>query len=205
MQESSKESSSERFIAKAISFSTQLRRRLRIAATGPVSALGWEVLDHLKRHGPTTVPKMARNRANSRQNIQVIVVQLLQGGWIASQPNPNHKRSPLFQLTPTGAALLDGAKNPEQEVLQMMDKAATPEELEEATALLSRLEQVLAAADSDTRQSVDAPEPTEPAPDPEALDKITANYLDLVAEHADVLQKPEPEVINDSELPTNLL
>lgn len=86
-----------------------------------------------------------------------------------------------------------------------MDKAATPEELEAATALLSRLEQVLAAADSDTWQSVDAPEPTEPAPDPEALDKITANYLDLVAEHADVLQKPEPEVINDSELPTNLL
>lgn len=86
-----------------------------------------------------------------------------------------------------------------------MDKSARPEELGAAIALLARLEKTLAAAGVHTPQTADLQTPTQPLPDSSAIDQVTAEYLDQVIDHAGIPETPEPEAINDNELPTNLL
>ena len=61
------------------------------------------VLEFLDKNGPHSVPAIARARRVTRQHIQVLVNQLLEGGWACVTPNEAHKRSPLVELTPPGA------------------------------------------------------------------------------------------------------
>lgn len=64
------------------------------------------LLFSLERVGPTTVSKLAAMRPVSRQFVQRLVDELLTGGWVQTQPNPKHKRSPLIALTVKGRAAI---------------------------------------------------------------------------------------------------
>ncbi len=178
-----------RFLSIALSFSSQMRRVLRNAATDQVSVLGWQVLEYLEESEAASVPQIARNRSSSRQNIQVIVDQLRTGGWIAAQQNPSHKRSPLFRITEAGKSILRGARSPELTVLEILTQAASADELEQLTTTLSRLETALAT--SAGRGQLAAA----------SAQRDSGEVATTLSERP----QPEPLAETENELPVNLL
>lgn len=64
------------------------------------------VLRRLARHGPQTVPALARARAQRRQSMQPVVDGLVADGLVALGANPAHARSALVVLAPRGAELV---------------------------------------------------------------------------------------------------
>src|SRR6266436_1557435 len=62
---------------------------------GQLLAGAANVLQILARSGSQTVPQIARARATSRQNIQVVVNRLVTVGYVEAVQNPAHKRSML--------------------------------------------------------------------------------------------------------------
>jgi DNA-binding MarR family transcriptional regulator len=57
--------------------------------------------------GPLTVPQIARRLGVSRQNVQRVANDLAANGMAAFGQNPDHKSSPLLELTPAGRSALD--------------------------------------------------------------------------------------------------
>jgi DNA-binding MarR family transcriptional regulator len=53
--------------------------------------------------GPRTVPAIARRLGLSRQGVQRVANDLRAEGLVELRTNPDHARSPLVALTPTGA------------------------------------------------------------------------------------------------------
>ena len=78
------------------------------------------VLEFLDRDGPLAVPEIAARYQVSRQHIQVTVNTLLEDGFLESRPNPRHKRSPLFALTPVGSDLFRKIRSAEAELLDTL-------------------------------------------------------------------------------------
>ena len=72
---------------------------------GPSAPRRW-VLRRLHRHGPQTVPALARARALRRQSVQAVVVGLVADGLVELAANPAHKRSRHVVLTARGAQLV---------------------------------------------------------------------------------------------------
>jgi DNA-binding MarR family transcriptional regulator len=66
----------------------------------------WQVLTVLSEQ-PQTVAQTARRLGTSRQNIQRVVNELTQQGILNLNPNPNHRTSPLFSVSPSGQTVLD--------------------------------------------------------------------------------------------------
>lgn len=84
------------------------------AADGLVADLGltsarWQVLSRL-RENPSTVSRVARRMGLSRQGVQRVADRLVVDGFLEVQPNPDHRRSPLFRVTPHGERALDEAR-----------------------------------------------------------------------------------------------
>ncbi len=65
-----------------------------------------ELLLDLGRHGPQTVPQLARRRRVTRQHVQTLADALSREGQVAFAPNPSHRRSSLVMLTLRGEASL---------------------------------------------------------------------------------------------------
>jgi DNA-binding MarR family transcriptional regulator len=61
-----------------------------------------DVLAHVDRNGPQTVPQIARARSASRQHIQSLVNKLIEIGMVELIDNPAHKRSSLVRITANG-------------------------------------------------------------------------------------------------------
>jgi DNA-binding MarR family transcriptional regulator len=87
------------------------------ARAGGIEPPSRAVLEFLARHGPTTVPDIARQRGVSRQHIQTIVNTLSDGDLVTAEPNPAHQRSHLIALTPSGTARITDVISREQELL----------------------------------------------------------------------------------------
>lgn len=54
---------------------------------------------------PPTVPQIGRSLGHPRQVIQRAVNDLVDDGYLEKQPNPDHKRAPLFAITAKGQSL----------------------------------------------------------------------------------------------------
>jgi DNA-binding MarR family transcriptional regulator len=76
------------------------------------------VLEYLARHGPATVPTVARERHVTRQHIQTLVNALLSLDLVSLQQNPAHRRSALVHLTAAGAAMFERMKRRERRRLR---------------------------------------------------------------------------------------
>lgn len=94
------------------------------------------VLEGLSRHGPRTVPAMARARPVSRQHIQTIVNGLLDRGLVRYDENPAHKRSQLVLLSPAGEKIIGEIKKRERRLLTKAGFPVTVKELEAAVNTL---------------------------------------------------------------------
>lgn len=82
-------------------------RRLgeRIAGTAGQTQARWQALS-VASGGPRTVAQMARRLGYARQSVQRTVDQLARDGLVHYIPNPDHKASPLVELTAAGTDTL---------------------------------------------------------------------------------------------------
>jgi DNA-binding MarR family transcriptional regulator len=88
------------------------------------------VLEFLNHDDALSVPEIAARYQVSRQHIQVTVNTLLEDGFLESRPNPRHKRSPLFALSPVGRELFRKIHAAESEMLDTLFAGIAPEDVE---------------------------------------------------------------------------
>jgi DNA-binding MarR family transcriptional regulator len=75
----------------------------RLAAAEGLTAARWQVLGAVALAGrPLTVPQIARRMSLARQSVQASVNRLLDDGLVEAVANPDHRRSPLIELTELG-------------------------------------------------------------------------------------------------------
>ncbi len=85
------------------------------------------ILESLARKEPQSVPHMARERSVSRQNVQVIINDLLAEDLIETRDNPAHKRSALIQRSAAGRRISDEIRAREIAVIaDMVTEFDTP-------------------------------------------------------------------------------
>ncbi|MFZ5453360.1 MAG: MarR family winged helix-turn-helix transcriptional regulator [Thermodesulfobacteriota bacterium] len=97
------------------------------------------VLKGIERHGPQTVPQMARARPVSRQYIQTIVNQLSQEGLVEVISNPAHRRSGLIRLTPKGEELMTAVAEKEGDFISRLKIDAGDGDLQFAVSVLQKV------------------------------------------------------------------
>lgn len=78
----------------------------QIAALAGQTQSRWQTMWTIDAAGSLTVPQIARRLGVSPQNEQRIVNDLVTAGLAEYVPNPDHKTSPLAQLTAEGARVL---------------------------------------------------------------------------------------------------
>ncbi len=69
------------------------------------TAARWHLMSVLSG-GPHTVAAAARRLGLARQSVQRVANELLANGLVASAPDPNDARAPLFELTASGHQLV---------------------------------------------------------------------------------------------------
>ncbi len=105
------------------------------------------VMNSLLKHGPKTVPQLARMRPVSRQHIQQIVNSLLEKSLVEYSDNPDHKRSKLIQLTKRGETLVAGMADREERILRKVPIDLDPKTLRNTVDALRRLHDVFAGGE----------------------------------------------------------
>lgn len=78
----------------------------QIAALAGQTQSRWQTMWTIDAAGSLTIPQIARRLGVSRQNEQRVVNDLVEAGLAEYVPNPDHKTSPLAQLTIEGARVL---------------------------------------------------------------------------------------------------
>lgn len=122
----------------------RLFHRLRVVMEelhhqGELSSGKSGILKSLDRHGPQTVPQMARARPVSRQYIQTLVNPLLKGHLVERLENPAHKKSPLLSLTERGEKLVQEMKRRERDALERLEVDLDADDLRSAREILQEL------------------------------------------------------------------
>jgi len=97
------------------------------------------VLECVIDGGPQTVPHMAKIRPVTRQHIQSLVNELLEGGYVETIDNPAHKRSKLVAPTKRGMRVFEKMRTIETEAFRQAQIEISPEELQAARKVLSAL------------------------------------------------------------------
>jgi DNA-binding MarR family transcriptional regulator len=104
-----------------------------------ISASMRAVMETLAEEGGKPVPKIARTKGVSRQQIQVNVNALLKKRLVALTDNPAHKRSPLVALTENGRAAFSEMRRREASTLEYLAADFSADALDNASAILSKL------------------------------------------------------------------
>jgi DNA-binding MarR family transcriptional regulator len=142
-----------------------LANRLKSDSRATLPGASRAALQVLQRHGPQTVPQIARARFSSRQNIQILINRLHQEGLVELFTNPDHKRSALVRLTPRGHAVIAEAGKEASELTTRILPSFSQSELSSATDVLSRLRSLLHPGQDPFRpgtERVVAPTPPQP-------------------------------------------
>ena len=98
------------------------------------------VLEIVSRADALTVPQIARERATSRQNIQILIDRLEAEGRVELVQNPAHKRSPLVRLTEVGRNWLKVTEPNRQRLSTAIAEQVSTGELEAALAVLRKVD-----------------------------------------------------------------
>jgi DNA-binding MarR family transcriptional regulator len=128
-------------VVALIDESVLLFRRLRGVAAevhgrGALSAGRRYLLKDLSRHGPRTVPQLARARSVTRQHVQALVNPLVERGYLELTDNPAHKRSPLVRLTASGRGSVEEMNRRETGLWKGLEPGVSAAELRTAATAL---------------------------------------------------------------------
>ena len=107
----------------------------------------WQLLSVISDEQPWTVPRAAERLGVSRQAVQRVADDLTRDGLARYVPNPQHRRSPLLELTGSGrealAAITAAARDWQDEVTRGLDTesvAAARRGLREVRARIAELD-----------------------------------------------------------------
>ncbi|MEU9052569.1 MarR family winged helix-turn-helix transcriptional regulator [Streptomyces sp. NPDC048384] len=109
-----------------------------IAASQGQTQARWQLLS-VASGTPLTVAQAARRLGVARQGVQRLANDLTNESLIAFRPNPDHRSSPLLELTPTGRRVLDGITVRAAEVHQRLAAGIPADEIAAARELLRRV------------------------------------------------------------------
>ncbi len=121
-----------------------LFHRLKVVADevhhqGEMSGGLRSILRSLSKRGELTVPQMARERAVSRQSVQILINQLADQGFVEFVENPAHKRSAFVRLTPQGKKAVESMNRREEKLLSKSGVGATDKKMREAAETLRQV------------------------------------------------------------------
>lgn len=127
-----------------INETVQFFHRLKIVADevhhqGEMSGGLRGILRHLNKLGGQTVPQIARDRSVSRQNVQTLVNQLAEVGYVEFVENPAHKRSPFVRLTAAGKKAVEAMNRREDKLISKSGVGVSDDKMHEAAETLSRV------------------------------------------------------------------
>ena len=192
----------ESLLAEVTALANQLRKTTALMPRQDDSPQGgWCILQTLGRLGPQTVPDIARTRALSRQNIQILVNRLESQGYVAVTPNPAHKRSGLVELTDRGRGFLATVMEREANSLEGLLPHVPQARLVPAARLLRRLRELLAG--TELLPTTTAEE--RPVPKPATIQRKPARRRKAASETAALSAAPESIEPDEGEFPFNLL
>ena len=97
------------------------------------------VMETLSEAGPMTVPQIAKLKGVTRQHIQLLADALVEGGLASVKENPAHRRSSLIALTEKGRRAFAKMRAREAPLIEELSGEFEAQELERATAVLTRL------------------------------------------------------------------
>ena len=78
----------------------------RVTGAAGQSTPRFSVLREIAVRGPTSVAAIARARRAARQGVQRLATELAADGLVTFIENPQHRRSPLLELTPRGRQIV---------------------------------------------------------------------------------------------------
>jgi DNA-binding MarR family transcriptional regulator len=107
----------------------------------PVAAR--EVLGLLRRGGPLAVPEIARIKATSRQNIQIIVNRLTAAGCVSLVTNPAHKKSELISITPAGESALNRTEEAHGFSFEQLSAELSAQQLHSTLTLVRKIRKAI--------------------------------------------------------------
>ncbi|WP_404429632.1 MarR family winged helix-turn-helix transcriptional regulator [Microbacterium lacus] len=100
----------------------------------------WGILDEFSG-SPQAVPAVARRMRQARQSVQRIADVLVAEGYLRRVPNPEHRRSPLYECTAAGKEVLDRLPSALSGWYAELTRTFTSEEIDQLTVLTRRLRQ----------------------------------------------------------------
>lgn len=124
-----------------------LSRRIseREAAEGGMTVARWHILSVVSAE-PLTVPAIGRRLGLVRQAVQRVADDLVEAGHLRPEPNPAHRRSMLYSITPEGVRILDRlwAASEPRRLNMLADSGVTAADLRHARTTLRHLIESLA-------------------------------------------------------------
>lgn len=103
----------------------------------------WQVLGAIAlAPQPPNIPQIAAAMGVTRQGVLKQINLLVDEGLVQALPNPAHKRSPLYALTPTGQTTYDALADCWNTQAQKMAAGFTAADLDTALRVLSVLSQL---------------------------------------------------------------
>ena len=122
---------------------------VRLRQSSELPNAEYVVLEMINRFGPITVPQIARARATSRQNIQILIDRLETIGRVALSGNPAHKKSLLVRLTDKGRAALADSESAQKNLLVELGAQLSEVEVRGTISVLSKVRGILSAGSKD--------------------------------------------------------
>lgn len=108
-----------------------------------VTSARWQMLGALfMATAPLTAPQIADRMGVTRQGAQKQLNLLLTEGLISKKTNPDHKRSPFYQLTETGDALYQQIAAKWQKHTESIGQEISPDEQELVLKVLKKIHQL---------------------------------------------------------------
>jgi DNA-binding MarR family transcriptional regulator len=95
---------------------------------------------------PSTVSQIARLWGLARQSVQRVADVLVEEGWAAYEENPVHRRARLLRLTGRGRRALRQIQGAQRSWADELGGEIGEADLRRATAILTRIQDVLRAA-----------------------------------------------------------
>jgi len=103
-----------------------------------LSSARWQVLASADG-GQRTVADIARRMGLRRQSVQRTVNSLLDDGFILLQPNPNHRRAKLIELSEKGRSSLEETFRRQAEWANTLARGLSTDDLKRTSQLMSAI------------------------------------------------------------------
>ncbi len=118
----------------------------RLAAELGLTSARWQVLGAVALAGRSlTVAQIARRMGLTRQSVQVSVNRCLQDALLEADENPDHRRSPLIELTELGGVTYAELERRQVKWINELAAGLNPSEVWTATRILQELSNRLEA------------------------------------------------------------